>query len=587
MAAESASGPGDRVPCLPGGNSSTEDFPATDNTQIEARKPAICHGMLVEASAPLGSTPANTRTPAYGQPSSYLQYTVYAAPGGSAPAIAKSPSVPTEVENLLKELQTDLGNKGLTQRIKDVPQLALEVLNLVCAKASNDNVKTELLVKPPAQNIITATAASVNGPFNEKQDGKTQRDPIDAARSAVDTLVRMKQRDQLRDPAVAGALLSQAFQGHEDSYEAIQNGRAGSDSQNKLAVLLSYTASTSQGQQAAAKLAESEVTQLADRIRSQKPPLPPEAKNALDKLQNSKDLAAPTRLALLSQIENYRDNKRIGKVIECLKLLAVGGQIRNQTLMSRTTQLFRNSPLAYQQRYAKVIAGLAGDSGDPDLSDKTLNAILDPKSSIEIIWDKRGMLGEQDGLGDDVKNRITLNPDHVPSDNDKLSDDRAIDLATETVAHELSHIKNHISRTVSLVKSQLHINYLARLQHELCAGSVGVRNRWGILDKKGLPIFNRRAAYRYFYLNFIEKGPVYADIKKVLQDNSYQSQDKNSQKSQMLRFVLTMIGIDPDKNPDKVNYDYLAKLDPDTLSSTEPATLPKDIDGVPYNYDNH
>jgi hypothetical protein len=61
--------------------------------------------------------------------------------------------------------------------------------------------------------------------------------------------------------------------------------------------------------QAATKLAESEVNQLAKRLQTGKPPLPPDAKNALDNLlrnENLKGLKASTRIALLTQIENYR-----------------------------------------------------------------------------------------------------------------------------------------------------------------------------------------------------------------------------------------------------------------------------------------
>ena len=123
-------------------------------------------------------------------------------------------------------------------------------------------------------------------------------------------LNRMISRNAL-DATLAGVLLNKTFEGHEDAYEAVQNGSQGPRAQQALAQLLTYAASTPGGKQAATKLAESEVKQLAERLQNRKPPLPRDAKNALDHLlrnKNFKDLEASTRIALLSQIENYRDS---------------------------------------------------------------------------------------------------------------------------------------------------------------------------------------------------------------------------------------------------------------------------------------
>src|SRR5262245_12498843 len=103
--------------------------------------------------------------------------------------------------------------------------------------------------------------------------------------------------------------------------------------------------------QAATKLAESEANQLAERLQKRKPLLPPEAKNALDKLlgnNNFNDLAASTRIALLSQIENYRDSKLIVQVIQNLELLAErwSGEFKKG----------ESTSLEDQQRFAKVDA---------------------------------------------------------------------------------------------------------------------------------------------------------------------------------------------------------------------------------------
>src|SRR6478752_4315554 len=97
MTAESASGPRDyRTPCLPNENSSTDDCSATDKiTQSETRKPAICRGMIAESwpsPASLGSASANTRTPVYAQPSSHVQHTAYASPGGPSAPTTPTPS---------------------------------------------------------------------------------------------------------------------------------------------------------------------------------------------------------------------------------------------------------------------------------------------------------------------------------------------------------------------------------------------------------------------------------------------------------------------------------------------------------------
>jgi hypothetical protein len=139
------------------------------------------------------------------------------------------------------------------------------------------------------------------------------------------------------------------------------------------------TQSNSAEGQPATKLAESEVKQLAERLQNRKPPLPREAKNALDHLlgnKNFKDLEASTRIALLSQIENYRDSKLIVQVIQNLELLA-----------ERWSDEFKKGErlgLEDQQRFAKVVAFASQyipevnriHGYDPNLSRKILDNTL-------------------------------------------------------------------------------------------------------------------------------------------------------------------------------------------------------------------
>src|SRR5262245_52814845 len=186
--------------------------------------------------------------------------------------------------------------KGVVSAAKDRPEFALNKLKSIYELVPNDVKKAD----PDAQAIIVAVADYVNEPFKE-----TGNDPTKAASRTIATLNRMISRNAL-DATLAGVLLNKTFEGNEDEYEAVQNGSQGPRAQQALAQLLTYTASTPGGKQAATKLAESEVKQLAERLQNRKPPLPREAKNALDHLlrnKNFKDLEASTRIALLSQIE--------------------------------------------------------------------------------------------------------------------------------------------------------------------------------------------------------------------------------------------------------------------------------------------
>ena len=539
----------------PGGSSRGLDAAKTKLT--------ICRGLAAAAPA-ITRAPIDTRTPSNGEASPYVQYTAYGAPGGPSAPAAKAPSPSgskTPVQQAVEAIISE------AKRQSD-PELRLQGLDQGYEATRDEAVKKALLANSYTKNIIAAVANDVNKPFTEKPDGKNLRNPIDAARFAVGNVYSLVGSYSLR-PAIISALLNRVFQGHEEAYAAVQNGRAGFESQKYLAQLL-FTAGTPQGKQAAARLAEYAKRETDSLIGDLRHTLPSHVKNEFENLiKNTNNLQPQTRLALLSQIENYHNSKRIGKVIHYLILLAVG----SQTGVSPTTRLFRNSSLAYQQRYAKVIAYHASDGGDPDLRDKTLDAFLDPSSEIAVIWAK--LTGPKDGIGDDRTKLIELDPESMRPGNDVPNDDRAIDLATETLSHELSHIKNHVSSTLALRTAEAR--GLARLKHELCAGYVGVRDRWGVsLDKNDAPrIFSQRDAYVYFKINFIGRGENYADIKDALH---------RSLEARL--FVAKMIGLG-NVDPDKVTFDYLANLDPHTLSTTEPALLPKEINGVPYNFDNH
>jgi hypothetical protein len=158
-----------------------------------------------------------------------------------------------------------------------------------------------------------------------------------------------------------------------------------------LAQLLTYTASTPEGKQAATKLAESEVNQLAERLQNRKPPLPREAKNALDRLlgnKNFKDLEASTRIALLSQIENYRDSKLIVKVIQNLELLAVrwSDEFKKGELLDPEDQQRLAKVAAFASQYIPENKNTLGY--DPNLSRK----ILDNTLAFILRRDKSGAI---------------------------------------------------------------------------------------------------------------------------------------------------------------------------------------------------
>ena len=195
--------------------------------------------------------------------------------------------------------------------------------------------------------------------------------------------------------------------------------------------------------QAATKLAESEAKQLAERLQNRKPPLPREAKNALDKLlgnKNFKDLAASTRIALLSQIEHYRDSKLIVQVIQNLELLAARW----------SDEKGERPSLEDQQRFAKVVA-----FASQYIPENKNIPEYDPNRSRKILDNTLAFILHRDKLGryrkvklDDLAVRglwsqdkvLVLNRKLVESGNDKLTGDKAaIEIAVYTMPHEVNH----------------------------------------------------------------------------------------------------------------------------------------------------
>jgi hypothetical protein len=588
MAAESASGPGDRVPCLPGGNFSTEDFPATDNTQIEARKPAICSGLATESwpsSTSIEPAPANTRTPAYGQPSPYIQYTSYAAPGGPSGPTAPAPSPSGSKDPVKQAAEIEQAAEILAVAKSELyaghPELALQILDRGYEGIKDEVVKNTLLAN--AKNFITAVANNVNKTFSVEPNN-----PIHAAGLAIRTLNKMHLR-----PAMAGALLDQTFQGHVEAYSAVQNGvkltfneptESARDGQDLLAQLLAFTANTPQGKQAAASLTKFSKIEMERLIRDLSGLLPPGAKAEFEHLvENTKKLQPQTRVALFSQIENYHDNQRIKEVIENLELLAGIRPLGWQKPFSQslTAEQFRNSALAGQQRYAKLVAFVTQypqadfikrhPGGNRETLDGTLSYILDPAKNTKLTWPDLGQGHGQSGPYKNGMSIIELNLRSMPPGNDKLSGDEAEELALYTFSHEVSHIANKASKASD--------GSLDELKHELCGGYVGLRGMYNVsLDKQAPPIFSQRDAYVYIYIYFL-KGSTYPGIKNTLQQSKKQSEE-------MRVFIAQTIGIST-IDLHKITFDYLLNLDPNTLSKTEPALLPKEINGVPYNFNNH
>jgi hypothetical protein len=206
------------------------------------------------------------------------------------------------------------------------------------------------------------------------------------------------------------------------------------------------TQSNSAEGQAATKLAENEVKQLAERLQNRKPPLPREAKNALDHLlgnKNFKDLEASTRIALLSQIENYRESKLIVQVIQNLELSA-----------ERWSDEFKKGErltLEDQQRLAKAVAFasqyISENKHTPGYDPNRSREILDNTLAFVLRRDKLGRYRVKVKLDDlDIKGLwsrdkgIVLNRELVKSGNGKLAGDKAaIEIAAYTLPHEVNH----------------------------------------------------------------------------------------------------------------------------------------------------
>jgi hypothetical protein len=132
-----------------------------------------------------------------------------ASSGPSAPAVKQTS--PTQLSSAVAQL------KGVVSAAKDRPEFALNKLKSIYELVPND-VKKALLADPDAQAIIVAVADYVNEPFKE-----TRNDPTKAASRTIATLNRMISRNAL-DATLAGVLLNKTFEGHEDAYEAVQNG---------------------------------------------------------------------------------------------------------------------------------------------------------------------------------------------------------------------------------------------------------------------------------------------------------------------------------------------------------------------------
>jgi hypothetical protein len=319
--------------------------------------------------------------------------------------------------------------------------------------------------------------------------------------------------------------------------------------------------------QAATKLAESEVNQLAERLQTGKPPLPGEAKNALDNLlrnENLKGLKASMRIALLSQIENYRDSKLIVKVIQNLELLA--------ERWSDESKRGERPSLEDQQRFAKVLAFASqyipdipenkNTLGyDPNLSrkilDNTLAFILRRDKSgryrVKVKWDDLNIYGRwipDEGL--------VLNRKLVKSGNDKLVGDKAIQIAAYTLPHEVNHALHPVSPNGSY----------GHLMDEYRAFYVGH------VTHVGSPPSQPQAM---LYVHSIVSDDRSSALKASFESNGVESR-------KMVAFIGNKIlGL-----PGKVTLDAINRKlkEPNALSKDRPAPIPESVDGGPNNLDN-
>jgi hypothetical protein len=317
--------------------------------------------------------------------------------------------------------------------------------------------------------------------------------------------------------------------------------------------------------QAATKLAESEAKQLAERLQNGKPPVPLEAKNALDHLlgnKNFKGLEASTRIALLSQIENYRDSKLVVQVIQNLELLA-----------ERWSDEFKKGErlsLEDQQRFAKVVAFASQyipenkniPKYDPNRSreilDNTLAFILRRdklgRYRVKVKWDDldiKGLWSRDKGL--------VLNRKLVKSGNDKLIGDKAaIEIAVYTMPHEV----NHALHTGEADGSYRH------LMDEYRAWYVGH------MAHLGSPPSQQQALVHVYLL--VSDGR-WSALKQSFENNGGES-----------RKMVAFIGNKILRLPGQVTVgDINRKIkEPNALSENPRAPIPEPIDGGPNNLDN-
>jgi uncharacterized protein YbaA (DUF1428 family) len=218
------------------------------------------------------------------------------------------------------------------QAVKDIlaeaesqpdPPLALQVLDQRCETVP-EAVRKTLLADPRAKNIVVTVANDVNKVFAEEP-----KNPIRAAGQAIRSVIQIMTTYDLK-PTMSGALLDEIFKDHVQAFSAVQNGASdpaappefAREGQELIAKLLAFTAKMPEGKKAAASLtafSENETNRLVRALRAS---LPQRAKTGFEQLVKiSTNLEPQTRFALLSQIDNYRNEERIDQVIKNLELL--------------------------------------------------------------------------------------------------------------------------------------------------------------------------------------------------------------------------------------------------------------------------
>lgn len=390
---------------------------------------------------------------------------------------------------------------------------------------------------------------------------------------------------------MAGALLDQTFKGHAEAFSAVQSGASSPaaspgfarEGQELMAQLLRFTAKTPQGKQAAASLtafSENQTNRLVGALRGS---LPQGANTAFELLVKNKKftrLEPQTRFALLSQINNYRDNNRITEVIENLGRLArqpwfVGSLLAHQQLSAQIVAFDSQYDGSKNIRY-KLEPILQGDG--KKILRHTLDLILDERGNTKLVWTNLGPVVS--GTGDDSTNQVELNYNLMQPGNVKLAGERPIDVATDTLPHEANHVVNHISRTP--------VGSCLRMIHELYAAGVGY-------EATTYNKLNEQAAYNYIRNNFFSGKPPYTDLAAIIWYNG-NDKSKEAESAKIARVIATMLGKDPKSgeyrigkdpsqatNRDIILFDRKFEKNPDILSKSEPALIPKDIDGAPLN----